>query len=52
MKEKDPLLKFIQDLTGKEEAFAKIIILIISFFCIALLVYGFYMICELFKFIF
>ncbi|MEN9512511.1 MAG: hypothetical protein RJB16_271 [Bacteroidota bacterium] len=52
MKEKDPLLKLIEDWTGKEKISAKILLGFISFFCILILVYGFYLICELFKFIF
>jgi hypothetical protein len=52
MKEKDPLLKLIEDCTGKDELSAKIILGFISFSCIMLLVFIFYMISELFKLIF
>jgi hypothetical protein len=52
MKEKDPLLKLIEDWTGKEETSAKIILGFISFFCISLLIFSFYMVSELFKLIF
>lgn len=50
--EKDPLLELIEDWTGREKISAKILLGFISFFCILILVYGFYLICELFKFIF
>jgi hypothetical protein len=52
MKEKDPLLKLIEDWTGREKISAKILLGFISFSCILILVYGFYLTCELFKFIF
>jgi|APGre2960657373_1045057.scaffolds.fasta_scaffold42005_3 hypothetical protein len=53
MKEnKDPLLKLIEDWTGREETSAKVLLGFISFFCILILVFGFYLICELFKLIF
>jgi hypothetical protein len=52
MKEKDPLLKLIEDWTGQEKMSAKILLGFISFFCISLLIFSFYMVSELFKLIF
>jgi len=53
MKEnKDPLLKLIEDWTGREEISAKFILSFITFFCISLLIFSFYMVSELFKLIF
>jgi hypothetical protein len=52
MEEKDELLKLIEIWTGREETSAKVLLGFISFFCILVLVFGFYLISELFKFIF
>jgi uncharacterized protein involved in response to NO len=52
MKEKDPLLTLIEEWTGREETSAKVLLGFISFFCILVLVFSFYLISELFKLIF
>jgi hypothetical protein len=52
MEEKDELLKLIEIWTGREETSAKVLLGFVSFFCILVLVFGFYLISELFKFIF
>jgi hypothetical protein len=52
MEEKDELLKLIEIWTGREETSAKVLLGFVSFFCILVLVFGFYLISELFKLIF
>jgi hypothetical protein len=51
MKEKDPLLKLIEDWTGREETSAKVILGFVSFICVLLFVSGFFIICEVGKLI-
>ncbi len=51
MKEKDELLKLIEIWTGQEDLRAKIILGFLCFFVVCSIVYIFYALCNLFKFI-
>ena len=52
MEEKDELLKLIEIWTGREKTSAKVILGIISFICVSLIVFGFFIICKVAEFIF
>lgn len=52
MKEKDELLKLIEDWTGREETLAKVFLGFISFILISSIVLVFYVISLIFKFTF